>query len=370
MIKIDGSQKSGSGTILRDSIPFSVLTGDGLHMTNIRAKRSKPGLRPQHLKAAEACAEICGGRLEGASVGSTDIVFQPGDRIRGGAYTFNIGTAGSATMLAMAVLPLALFAEGPSVYRITGGLFQDFAPPAFYFQKVLLPVLRRMGIQAEFTILRPGYVPRGGGQIELHIDPLQGKLRPIMLTEQGRITAVKGIALSSLLKDRRVSERMAASCNKILASEGLHADIDVLYDEEKSPVYGEPSPQPGAALMVWAETDTGCVIASDTAGARGRTSEAVGKKTAAKLIQDIRTGATVDRYLADQLIPYAAFAEGKSEYRIPSVTDHVEARLWLIEEFFQTKTRLTEKRLEIEVQGIGAAEERIPDGRDVPGTGR
>lgn len=218
MIKIDGSQKSGSGTILRDSIPFSVLKGDGLHMTNVRAKRSKPGLRPQHLKAAEACAEICGGRLEGASVGSTDIVFTPGERIRGGEYNFDIGTAGSATMLAMALLPLALFADGPSVYRVTGGLFQDFAPPAFYFQHILLPILRKMGVQADLTILRPGYVPRGGGKIELRIEPLQGKLRPIRLAEQGRITAVKGIALSSLLKDRKVSERMAASCHKALAS--------------------------------------------------------------------------------------------------------------------------------------------------------
>ena len=95
--------------------------------------------------------------------------------------------------------------------------------------------------------------------------------------------------------------------------------------------------------------ESGCVIASDTAGARGRTSEAIGRKTAAKLIEDIRTGATVDRYLADQLIPYAAFAEGKSEYRIPSVTDHVEARLWLIETFFRAKTQLAENRLEIEV---------------------
>ena len=349
MIEIDGSQKSGSGTILRDSVPFAALTGERLHMTNIRENRPKPGLRPQHLKVAEACAEICGGRLEGASVGSTEILFQPGDRIRGGAYHFDIGTAGSATLLAMAVLPLALFADGSSLYRITGGLFQDFAPPAFYFQHILLPVLRRMGVAAELTILRPGYVPRGGGQIELHVEPLRGKLCPIRLPEQGRITAVKGIALSSLLKDRRVSERMAAACHKTLASKGLDADIDLLYDEKKTPVYKEPSLQAGAALIIWAETDSGSVIASDMAGARGRTSEVIGKKTASKLIEDIRTGATVDRYLADQLIPCAALAEGKSEYRIPSVTDHVEARLWLIEMFFRAKTRLSENRLEIEV---------------------
>jgi RNA 3'-terminal phosphate cyclase (ATP) len=205
-----------------------------------------------------------------------------------------------------------------------------------------------MGVEAELTIVRPGYVPRGGGQIELRVEPLRGKLRPIRLEKQGRITAVKGIALSSLLKDRKVSERMAVACNKALASKGLKADIDLLYDEKKSPVYGDPSPQAGAALMIWAETDSGCVIASDMAGARGRTSEAIGKKTATRLMEDLQTGAAVDRHMADQLIPYAAFAEGKSQYRIPSVTDHVEARLWLIETFFRAKTRVSEKRVEIE----------------------
>ncbi|MER3406194.1 MAG: RNA 3'-phosphate cyclase, partial [Chloroflexota bacterium] len=94
-----------------------------------------PGLRPQHLRAVQAVAELCGGTLEGATVGSSRLVFRPGRTIQRGTYRWNIGTAGSTTMLAMTVLPVVAFATPPgaeSQLTIEGGLFQDFAPSPFH----------------------------------------------------------------------------------------------------------------------------------------------------------------------------------------------------------------------------------------------
>jgi len=51
MMEIDGSQKSGSGTILRLSIALAAITKRPLHITNIRQNRPQPGLKPQHLEA-------------------------------------------------------------------------------------------------------------------------------------------------------------------------------------------------------------------------------------------------------------------------------------------------------------------------------
>lgn len=177
MIYIDGAQKSGSGTVVRFAVGLATLLGDELHLTNIRAKREKPGLRPQHLKAVQALQQICQGSLDGGEIGSKEIRFKPGGGVRGGCYEWDIGTAGSTTLLAMTLLPAACFSRGAISFKISGGLFQDFAPSAYHMQYALFSVLQEMGITAELTIIRPGYVPRGGGVIEVTVEPVTGKIK-------------------------------------------------------------------------------------------------------------------------------------------------------------------------------------------------
>jgi len=320
-------------------------------LINIRAKRKRPGLRPQYLKGVEACSQICEGKLEGATLGSREIRFRPGGKINGGKFDWDIGTAGSTTMLAFTVLPLALFAHKPSTYKVTGGLFQDFAPSAFHLKYILFPILRKMGGDVDLKIIRPGYVPKGGGIIKIKVGPQKEKIRPITLLEQGKISEIRGIALSSLLKERRVSERMAKECQRKLRTKGHRAKIEIAYDGENSPVYEKVSVQAGASLAIWVESSTGCLIGSDMAGKLGRSAEFIGREVAKNLIEDLESGATVDRHLADQLIPFCALAEGQSEYLIPRMTEHIETRLWLVEKILGAKTEV--KNNLIRIKGIG-----------------
>jgi RNA 3'-terminal phosphate cyclase (ATP) len=356
MIEIDGGQESGSGTIVRDAVSLSVLAGKDLHIKNIRAKRDKPGLRPQHLKAIEASAQICRGRVEGAKVGSKEIKFRPGMVIKGGELNWDIETAGSAIMLALTVIPLALFAEKPSRYRITGGLFQDYAPSAYHLKHVLLPILRVMRAGLDLKIIQPGYVPQGKGQIQVEALPVKEKLKPLRLVDQGNVTQIKGIALSSLLEKRKVSNRMAKECQRVLKANGYDPRIELLNDTKEKPAYHRISIQAGAALAIWAKTDTECLIGSDMAGKLRRTAEFIGKRTAKSLIEDLETGATVDRHLADQIIPFIALADGCSTYLIPKMTEHIQARLWLVEEILGAKTQI--KGNLIRVKGVGYGREK------------
>ncbi len=353
MLQINGAHKSGSGAIVRDAISLAALTGQATQFTNIRANRKKPGLRPQHLRGVEACRQICQGRLEFAAVGSQEIKFWPGQRLRGGHYDFDIGTAGSTALLTAILLPISLFCEEAVTYKLTGGLFQDFAPSAFYLQHILFPVLQRMGVDAELEIEQPGYAPKGQGVMQVKVAPVQGRLKPITMLEQGEVSTIAGFALSSLLAERNVSDRMADTCEKRLRAKGYQPYIQVLYDERESPVFKRVSVQPGACLAVWAETETKCRIASDMAGAIGRSAEYIGKHVARTLMDDLKTGATVDRHLADQLIPFCALADGVSEYVVPRVTEHVAARLWLVEEILGAGTEIRDSHVSIE--GIGFA---------------
>jgi len=344
MITIDGAARSGSGTIVRYSVALASLLGEEIRIQNIRARRDKPGLRAQHLKVVQACQEMCHGLVENATVGSKEITYTPGGRFNGGEYSWDIGTAGSTTMMAQTLLPLACFARKPSKFRLEGGLFQDFAPSAYHMKFVLLPFLRQMGVQTEFDIIRPGYVPRGGGVVEIRVAP-GGKLKPLNLTEQGEIFNIKGIALSSHLKAKRVSQRMAEECRKLLSSYGYKVEIEKIEDES--------SLQEGAVLAIYVETSRGNRMGSDRAGRPGRSSESIGRYVAERFIEDVKTGAAVDRYIADQLIIYGGLADGVTRYSVPHITEHVETNLWLIEEFLGARTKIDGNL--VEIVGIGFA---------------
>ncbi|GAF84897.1 unnamed protein product, partial [marine sediment metagenome] len=256
------------------------------------------------------------GAVEGAEIGSTEIRYTPGKEIRGGYHNWDIGTGGSSTMLAMSVLPLACFAGESTTFRISGGLFQDFAPSAYHMKHVLFPALGRMGIYADLEIERPGYAEHGGGVIKVSVAPVAGKIAAVKLRGRGQIREVRGIALSSHLRRISVSDRMAKKCSGILRQEGYDARTEAVYDATAS--------HEGAALAIWTEAG-GCFFGSDRAGRKGRRAEGIGSYVANNLIEDINSGATVDRFLADQLIIYAALAEGITEYIVPRVTAHIEA---------------------------------------------
>jgi RNA 3'-terminal phosphate cyclase (ATP) len=199
-----------------------------------------------------------------------------------------------------------------------------------------------MGLQADLRVLRPGYVPRGGGSIELTVEPVQGTLSPLMMPERRGELSYWGVSLSSHLAQRHVSERMADACQEVLARRGCRADIRLLNDETAH--------QAGAALALFAEGD-GALLGADRAGALRRRAESIGRFVARDLLDDLDSGATVDRHLADQLIIFAALAPGMSEWRIPQVTDHVHTNIWLVETMLGTEVHIDGQCLR--VQGVG-----------------
>jgi RNA 3'-terminal phosphate cyclase (ATP) len=310
---------------VRYTVALAALLGEPVRIVNVRQRRTKPGLRPQHLASVLACAELCGAATDGLHVDSREFTFAPGDRIVGGSFAWNIGTAGSTTMLALSVLPIAFFADAPVHARLEGGVFQDFAPSPHHLQHVLAPMLRRMGGDMDVTVVRPGYVPGGGGVLQLTVTPPERGLTGIILPDPGRVTRVKGIALASLLPERHVADRMARACEEDLRHAGLDCEIHRVGDSAAR--------HPGANLTIWAESSRGCRLGADRAGVPGRRSEAIGHTVARMFLRDVASGATVDRHLADQLVLFAALAHGPSRYVVPEVTDHVRSNVWLVRQF-------------------------------------
>ena len=179
--------------------------------------------------------------------------------------------------------------------------------------------------------------------------PRGGVLAPLTLKAQGRVEKVRGVSLASHLHSQKVSKRMAQQCQRILLQGGLKAGFEILDDTSAL--------QRGAALFVSAETDTGCLIGADQAGRVGRRSEAIGTFVARSLLEDLETGATVDRHLADQLILFAGLAERTTTYFVPRLTEHVETNLWLIETVLGSKTSVEGNRMRVERIGFEKQQE-------------
>jgi len=344
MLTIDGSRFSGSGTIVRQAVAFSALTGRSIRVVNARAKREKPGLRPQHLRVIEAVAELVNAGTEGLVQGAQEFTFRPGSLKTGRRYHWDIGSAGSTAMLALGILPVLAFAGAEVTVELRGGLFQDFAPSAFHLQQVVLPILCQMGFHAAMEVVRPGYVPRGEGILHLTVKPLTGTLQGIIREEVGPVTRLWGIALSSHLEERHVSRRMADTARDELAKAGYQAEIEIRNDTA--------SLQRGAALALFAERGQTVRLGADQAGALRRSAESIGKHVAKQLLDDLVTGATLDRFAADQIIPFAALATGESRFHIPTVTDHVLTSAWLAEEFLDAHIDIDGQRLTINGAGF------------------
>ncbi|MEQ7127232.1 RNA 3'-terminal phosphate cyclase [Actinopolymorpha sp. B11F2] len=324
LLDIDGSAHSGSGMIVRQALAYAAITGTPLRMWNVRAHRPKPGLQPQHLCGVLAMRDLVGGSLEGAHLGSREFSFRPGEESPRGLYRFDVGTAGSATVLALALLPVLATAVEHVRLDLTGGLFQDRAPSPLHLQHVLVPLLGRMGLAVEATVLRPGYVPRGEGLLRLEVQPSEG-LTALDASQQAPVHEIWGISLASHLRARRVSARMAASAREVLCAAGHQARIDE-YDDTTAV-------QPGAGIALFADLADGMRLGADGAGAVGRPAEMVGSATAHRLLEDLGSGATLDRYAEDQIVVFAAFAAGQTRARPALVTEHLRAALWLAELF-------------------------------------
>jgi RNA 3'-phosphate cyclase len=329
MIEIDGSQKSGSGTILRLSIALAAITKQPLHITNIRQNRPQPGLKPQHLEAVLTAGRLCSAKVEGAKLGSRELWFTPRE-IKGGHIEALIETAGNIPMLLQAVLPICLFAENPVQLHVAkGGTDTIHAPTINYLRYVFLPALKQMGIDAEITVQKYGYYPKGMGEATMMVN-LNRHLKPIVLENFGKLNAVNGVSVCTFLSDKQVAERQAKTAKTCLSQSGYEADIQVVNDQS-NPI------QKGSSIVLWAETDTGVIVGADAIGELRKMSEAVGKEAAEKLAIELAVKPTVDVHLADMVLPYMALGEGKSVFLTQKISEHIESNVWLIEKMLNVK---------------------------------
>jgi len=332
MLEIDGAHGEGGGQLVRTAVALSAMRGRPIRIANVRARRSNPGLAPQHVAAVRAVASMCEAQCEGVAPRATAFTFAP-QRLRGGAYRVDVGTAGSITLVLQAMLPAAVASGERCDISVRGGTDVRAAPPIDYLGRVLLPLLAGMGVRATLTVERRGYYPKGGGEVRLELAPTS-ELMPFVVDEPGPVERVAIVAHVAQLP-REIAERMVGAAQLALPS-GPRVDASV-------EIYGaDRSAGPGGAIVLYAPTSRTLLGAAQVAE-RGVRAERLGELAGKSLASDLHAQATLDVHAADQMLAFLALAKGESRFRARELSSHARTTIWLLEKFSAARFAVVEQ---------------------------
>jgi RNA 3'-terminal phosphate cyclase (ATP) len=336
-IELDGAQGEGGGQILRTALALSVITGRPLALHSIRAGRAKPGLMRQHLMCVQAAAAISGATVQGATLGATELRFEPGP-VRAGDHEFAVASAGSCMLVLQTVLPALMLADGPSHLRLKGGTHNPMAPSFHFVRDAYAPLVRRLGVGLDLQLHRLGFYPAGGGEASVAITPA-ARLQAFDLMARGELQQAEALCLTPGLPGS-IARRELTALGQAMG-----------WGEERLHV-GEARQHegPGNALIATLRYAALTEVFVEL-GAKNVSSEQV----AARLAKAIRgyqrvPGAAVGPHLADQwLLPLAlavwqAGEAGevppRARFTCSEVTEHLRTNCAVIERFLPLRLTL------------------------------
>jgi RNA 3'-terminal phosphate cyclase (ATP) len=334
---IDGTIGEGGGQIVRTSLLLSSILGIPIEIKNIRAKRSPKGLKKQHLGIVKALKYITNAYVEGAYEGSTHLIFEP-KTLKSGAYKINLETAASIPLFLQTILPLSFFVPKRFLIAVKGGTDVEKSPTIDWVINVFLPYFEPLAKRVSLRVIRRGFQPAGGGFVSLQVesklqyhlfglDEIKTFLRSnlnLNRLERGRIEKIRGISVAhKFLQERKVAERQRLGAVEYIKEKwNRRASVNNFYVDADSI---------GTSITLWLNDDKGNILGADSLGKKGKLAEIVGKEAAEKLVEDWESGATVDRHLADHLIPVLALAGGA--IKVPEFTDHLKTNIEVVKHF-------------------------------------
>ena len=346
LLELAGDTGEGGGQILRTALFLSLVTGRPFRATRIRAGRPKPGLKAQHATIVRALHAMTGAKAEGATVGSTTMGFTPG-RLQAGAWSFDVGTAGAIPLVLQTLLPVCVAAPGPTRLTLRGGTDVPFAPTIDWVRWAYAPYLSALA-DIRIDVPRRGFAPEGGGLVEVEVVPRGGGA-------PGTLDGLRAWTKAALGAHRNVQGTPLQVMGSSLANEALppdiprrqaiaaHAHTSALGAPVDIAVVSLPSDGVGTSITLCLVDSRGNRLGSDRLGARGRPAETVGRIAAEALVEDWRAGATVDRHLADHVVPWVALGAGA--VKVPHETPHLTTNAWVCNEFLGDKAVRVDRNL-------------------------
>ena len=307
-LKINGEHGEGGGQIIRSAITLSCITKQPIHLEQIRKNRKVPGLRPQHLTAIRILQKVANAKVVGAEIGSTELKFSPGD-IESLELIENIGTAGSISLILQVLIPVVAISQKKLDLTIKGGTDVLWSPSIDYTQHVLREAYSRMGIKFSIELYKRGYYPKGGGEINLYVNP--SSLKSISFTKR-KTNLVKMVCTFSKLSIEEITKKINEIKEK-LSKENFIVETEI---------NNQDAINSGASLLIYS-TDENSII-----GINGLFDKKI-QNFNLDLNKFVKNSLGVDENLADMLVVTASLSSGKTIFHVKEITKHLETNLFV-----------------------------------------
>ena len=307
-LKINGEFGEGGGQIIRTAITLSCITKRPIIIENIRKNRKIPGLRPQHLTAIKILQKICDADVEGAKIGSTNLKFVPGN-VKSCNLIEDVGTAGSISLILQVLIPVAAICQKKLNLTIKGGTDTLWSPTIDYTQYVLREAYSRMGIKFSIKLIKRGYYPKGGGEVNLEVFPSTVKS---ILLYQRKTKNIKLLCSFSNLPNELIKKHV----------ENIERELTGKKFIVQTQINEENAIDSGASLLIFS-IDEESIIGIDS----------IFDKKTEKFNLDLESftenNLGVDERLADMLVLPASLTNEMTIFRVNNISKHLETNLFV-----------------------------------------
>ena len=342
-VSIDGSFGEGGGQILRTSLALACVTGKALHMENIRANRRNPGLAKQHISCVCAARDITNGRCSSVELGSQILDFQPG-KIQGGNFSFDIGSAGSASLVIQTIMPPLFLAEKSSTVTVSGGTHNPMSPPYDFFERTFLPSIAESGFNAKCRLLKYGFFPAGGGKIKIDVQPWDKEsASAIDFCQPAEKFSISAIVYTARLPSHIADRQRGLLLRSPLAYQGdekIRLSQPLKFEDiELVDVTDSDGPGNCVMILLSGENRKTVFIAF---GEKGKPSEKVIREAVNLTTEFLKSEAAIDHFLGDQLLIYMAMASGGA-FVTDKLSSHLQTNIEVIKKFLSVDFRVEQR---------------------------
>ncbi len=266
------------------------------------------GLRPQHLTAIKIIQKITNAEVIGAEIGSTELKFIPGN-VKSLELIEDVGTAGSISLILQVLIPVVAISQKKLDLKIKGGTDVLWSPSIDYTQYVLREAYSRMGIKFSLELCKRGYYPKGGGEINLHVNP--SNLKSISFTKR-KTNSVKLICTYSKISIEKIRNEVEEIKQK-LTEENFIVETEIKNEE---------AIDSGASMLIYS-IDEHSIIGIDALFDKKT------QKFDLNIDEFIKNSVGIDENLADMLVVTASLGHEKTIFQVKEISKHLETNLFV-----------------------------------------